>query len=89
MASIALQNTVDQNSDTITNGRVAGADSRPEFSGEIAVAQCETGIVNCAPTGTANPTAVGSPRLSSGGFTTDDNRKRFYLGVTGDSTDRE
>jgi len=29
VASIALQNTVDQNNDTFTNGRAAGADSNP------------------------------------------------------------
>jgi hypothetical protein len=31
---------------------------------------------------------VVSPRLSNGAVTTDTNRKRFYVIVTGDSSDR-
>ena len=50
-ATVALQNTVDQNNDAITNGRAAGADANPEFSGEIAAAMCQPGTVNCAPPG--------------------------------------
>jgi hypothetical protein len=88
VASIALQNTSDQNADMITNGRSDNPDANPEFSGEIAVSQCIAGLVNCAPPGTANPnTFVVSPRLSDGRFTTDDTRKRFYVIITGDSAD--
>ncbi len=89
LAVVALQNTVDQNSDAVTSGRAGGADANPEFSGEIAAAMCQPGIVNCAPPGAGNTNhLVVSPRLSDGGFTTDGNRKRFYVVVTGDSSDR-
>ncbi|WP_297739694.1 hypothetical protein [Nocardioides sp.] len=84
VATIALQNTADQNGDTITNGRADGPDLNPEFSGEIAVAMCQPGVVNCAPPGTGNTNhLVVSPRLSDGKVTTDGNRKRFYVVVTG------
>lgn len=87
-ASIVLQNTVDQNADTITTGRATGADANPEFSGEIAVSRCNvaggTGPTACAPTGAQNATSfVVSPRLSDGQVTTDANRKAFYVIVTG------
>lgn len=89
LATVALQNTVDQNGDTVTNGRAAGADANPEFSGEISAAMCQPGVVNCAPPGTGNSShLVVSPRLSDGSVTTADNRKRFYVVVTGDSSDR-
>jgi len=89
LAVVALQNTVDQNGDTITNGRAPGADANPEFSGEISAAVCEPGVVNCAPPGTGNSNhLVVSPRNSDGSFTTDGERKRFYVVVTGDSSDR-
>ncbi|UUZ60716.1 hypothetical protein [Nocardioides sp. B-3] len=87
LAVVALQNTVDQNGDTITNGRAPGADSNPEFSGEIAAAMCQPTIVNCAPPGTGNTNhPVVSPRNSDGSVTTADTRKRFYVVVTGSST---
>ncbi len=87
-ATVVLQNTVDQNTDTIVNGRAMGDDSNPEFSGEISVSQCGTPITACAPPGTAlNDVLVVSPRLSNGSFTTDQNRKRFYVVVSGDSRD--
>lgn len=89
LAVVALQNTVDQNGDTITNGRAAGEDANPEFSGEITAAMCQPNVVNCAPPGTGNTNhLVVSPRNSDGSFTTDGNRKRFYVVVTGDSSDR-
>jgi hypothetical protein len=46
------------------------------------------GVVGCASTGT-NTTShfIVSPRLSDGRFTTADNRKRFYVIITGDSSD--
>jgi hypothetical protein len=89
LAVVALQNTVDQNGDTVTNGRAPGADANPEFSGEISAAMCQPGVVNCAPPGTGNSNhLVVSPRLSDGSVTTADNRKRFYVVVTGDSSDR-
>lgn len=88
VATIALQNTVDQNGDGVTSGRAPGADANPEFSGEIAVSQCIPGLVNCAPPGTGNlNTFVVSPRMSDGSVTTDGTRKRFYVIITGDSTD--
>ena len=89
LAVVALQNTVDQNGDAVTNGRAPGADANPEFSGEISAAMCQPGVVNCAPPGTGNTNhLVVSPRNSDGSVTTDGTRKRFYVVVTGDSTDR-
>ena len=89
VATIALQNTVDQDGDGVMNGRAPGADANPEFSGEIAAAVCTPGVVNCAPPGTGNTNhLVVSPRNSDGSFTTDADRKRFYVVVTGDSSDR-
>jgi hypothetical protein len=89
LAVVALQNTVDQNGDTVTNGRAPGADANPEFSGEISAAMCQPGVVNCAPPGTGNTNhLVVSPRNSDGTVTTDGARKRFYVVVTGDSSDR-
>lgn len=89
LAVVALQNTVDQNGDTITNGRAPGEDANPEFSGEISAAMCQPGVVNCAPPGTGNANhLVVSPRNSDGSVTSDGNRKRFYVVVTGDSSDR-
>ena len=88
LATVALQNTVDQNADAITNGRATAPDANPEFSGEISVSQCGTAITVCGPPGTQVPNVfVVSPRLSDGGFTTDANRKRFYVIVTGNSSD--
>ena len=88
VATVALQNTVDQNGDTIMNGRAPGADANPEFSGEAAAAMCQPGVVNCAPTGTNNTNhLVVSPRNSDGSVTVDGARKRFYVVVTGDSSD--
>jgi hypothetical protein len=91
IATIALQNTVDQSTppDMIMNGRAPGSDANPEFSGEISAAVCTPGVVNCAPPGTGNTNhLVVSPRNSDGSFTTDGARKRFYVVVTGDSSDR-
>ena len=85
---VALQNTADQNGDGVTNGRAPGPDSNPEFSGEIAAASAARRR-QLRPPGTANPNhLVVSPRNSDGSFTTDDDRKRFYVIITGDSTDR-
>lgn len=89
LAVVALQNTIDQNGDGVTNGRAGAADSNPEFAGEIAAAMCQPGVVNCAPPGTGNTShLVVSPRNSDGTVTTGDTRKRFYVVVTGDSSDR-
>jgi hypothetical protein len=90
-ATVVLQNTADQNGDMIMSGRAPGSDANPEFSGEIAVSRCNfmgnTGPViptNCAPAGAQNANSfVVSPRLSDGGFTTNGNRKAFYVIVTG------
>ncbi len=85
VVSIALQNQVDQNGDMITNGRAAGPDANPEFSGEITATTCGlAGIVACAPTGTNNTSHfVVSPRNSDGTVTADGARKRFYVVITG------
>jgi hypothetical protein len=91
VTSIALQNQVDQSTpaDGIMNGRQTGSDSNPEFSGEITATRCAiTGVVGCAPTGTNTVSHfVVSPRLSDGGLTDATNRKRFYVIITGDSSD--
>ncbi len=91
VASIVLQNTIDQDGNGNTNGRAPGADANAEFSGEISVSRCNftgnTGVpipTNCAPAGAQNATSfVVSPRLSDGSVTTDANRKAFYVIVTG------
>jgi hypothetical protein len=89
VATIALQNSTDQNADGIVNGRAPGADANPEFSGEVSAAQCATaGFVACAPPGTNDlQHVVISPRNSDGSVTTDGQRKRFYVIITGDSSD--
>ncbi|MFY0406440.1 hypothetical protein [Solicola sp. PLA-1-18] len=81
VATIALQNQIDQNGDTITNGRSLNPDANPEFSGEITATRCAVAaIVACAPTGTNTPEhLVVSPRLSDGQVTTATTRKRFYV----------
>ena len=88
-AVVALQNTVDQNGDMVMNGRAGAPDANPEFAGEIAVSQCGLPGTACAPPGTGNINhLVVSPRMSDGTVTsTDTGRKRFYVIVTGDSTD--
>jgi hypothetical protein len=89
VASIALQNVTEQNANANTNGLAAGPDANPEFSGEITSTRCGiSGVVGCAPTGTndANHFVV-SPRLSDGSPTTALDRKRFYIIITGDSSD--
>ena len=97
VVSIALQNQLDQNNDTVLNGRAPGPDANPEFSGEITATMCGiASVVGCAPTGanTVN-TFVVSPRMSDGSLTqtgtgtaADPNtHKRFYVIITGDSSD--
>lgn len=89
VVSIALQNQLDQNADTIKSGRADAPDANPEFSGEITATMCGIAtVVSCAPTGTNTMSHfVVSPRLSDGRFTLSDTRKRFYVIITGDSTD--
>lgn len=89
VATIALQNQADQNGDAVTSGRAPGSDTNPEFSGEITATVCAiTGVVACAPPGTNTPSHfVVSPRLSDGQVTDASNRKRFYVIITGDSSD--
>jgi len=86
VSTIALQNSVDQNSDGNTNGR--GGNSF-EFAGEVSNSICGLVGTACAPTGT-NTTDhfVVSPRNSDGSVTSGTERKRFYVIITGDSTDR-
>ena len=92
IATIALQNTtalLEEPPNTNTNGRAPGADQNAEFSGEITVSQCGLAGTACAPPGTGNVNhLVVSPRNSDGSVTVDGQRKRFYIVVTGDSTDR-
>ncbi len=98
VATIALQNRIDQNGDGITSGRAPGGDANPEFSGEIALSLCgvtDRTPTNCAPPGAQNDSAfVVSPRLSDGSATSGagtpadpGTRKSFYVIVTGDSSD--
>ncbi len=62
---------------------------RPQKMSLPPAARRQPTVVNCAPPGTANVNhLVVSPRNSDGSFTTDGARKRFYVVVTGDSTDR-
>lgn len=86
VSTIALQNSVDQNSDMNMNGR--GGDFF-EFAGEISNSICGLAGTTCAPPGT-NTTdyLVVSPRNSDGSFTSGTERKRFYVILTGDSSDR-
>jgi len=90
-ATISLQNGVDQDGDGVNNGSTGDTGQadpnfgpNPEFSGEIAVAKCNTpGLVSCAPPGTNNDThLVVSPRDSDGTATTPETRKRFFVVVT-------
>ena len=71
------------------NGRAADPDANPEFSGEISVSQCGLAGTACAPPGTGNVNhLVVSPRMSDGTVTSEDTgRKRFYVVITGNSTD--
>lgn len=98
VASLALQNRIDQNGDGVTSGRAPGADSNPEFAGEISVSMCgltDQTPTNCAPPGAQTDTAfVVSPRMSDGSVTSGagtaadpGTRKRFYVVITGDSSD--
>lgn len=93
VVTVALQNTTDQNANMNMNGLAAGPDANPEFSGEITASQCLAtlgmqAITNCAPAGTNDINHfVVSPRMSDGSPTTADTRKRFYVIITGDSTD--
>ena len=90
VATIALQNGDDQPPLGSAAGNTAGADSNPEFSGEISASRCQVPtvasptVVNCGPTGAKNLNAfVISPRNSDGSRTTgDDDRKRFYVTIT-------
>lgn len=85
VATIALQNQLDQNADGITNGRAPGEDTNPEFSGEISATRCGIAmVVACAPEGTNNANHfVVSPRNSDGTVTLPGARKRFYVVIGG------
>lgn len=86
VATIALQNQLDLNGDGVTNGRAAGPDVNPEFSGEISATRCGIAtVVSCAPMDTNNANHfVVSPRNSDGSVTVDGARKRFYVVIAGD-----
>lgn len=85
VSTIALQNTVDQNADGNMNGRGGNGF---EFAGEISTSICGLAGTGCAPMGT-NTTDhfVVSPRNSDGSVTSGTERKRFYVIITGDSSD--
>lgn len=89
VAGLAMQNQVDQNADGITNGRSLNPDANPEFSGEVTASMCGiASVISCAPTGTNTPEhLVVSPRTSDGQVTRSTDRKRFYVVVSGDSSD--
>lgn len=89
VVTVALQNGIDQNANGNMNGLAAGPDVNPEFSGEVTATMCGIPmVVTCAPMGTNDINHfVVSPRLSDGSPTTADNRKRFYVVITGDSSD--
>lgn len=101
--SIALQNQYNQDGNAGNAGRNAGPDANPEFSGEITSTICGvTGTVACAPAGAnVRDHFVVSPRLSDGSLTdsgvdtpggavsTPNTHKRFYVIITGDSSDLE
>lgn len=85
VSTIALQNSVDQNADGNMNGRGGNGF---EFAGEISNSICGLMGTTCAPPGT-NTTdyLVVSPRNSDGSVTSGTQRKRFYVIITGDSSD--
>lgn len=98
--TIALQNVTDQDGNANVNGRAAGPDANAEFSGEITSSVCGvTGFVACAPAGANNRNhLVVSPRMSDGSLTYAsvpgsgagaglNTHKRFYVTITGDSSD--
>lgn len=88
VVTIALQNTIDQDNNMNTNGRAPGPDANAEFSGEISTSICGLPGTACAPPNTGNTNHfVVSPRMSDGSFTTDNTRKRFYVVITGDSSE--
>ena len=94
VASIALQNQIDQNGDGVRSGAAAASNANPEFSGEISATLCGiANVVVCAPqdintgadpkpTNTANYLVV-SPRLSDGQRTDPGARKRFHVIISG------
>ena len=87
IATIALQNTVDQNGDAVVNGRAAGDDptlSSPARSRSASAACPAPRAPLRAPL--SRTCFVVSPRLSNGSFTGDNNRKRFYVVITGNSS---
>lgn len=83
IVSIALQNRVDVDN--------ADGDTEPNFAGEISASRCNLTTplaVACAPMGTnTNTHFVVSPRNSDGTATAPGARKRFYVVITGDSSD--
>ncbi|MET3962490.1 hypothetical protein ABIE44_002424 [Marmoricola sp. OAE513] len=80
VATIAIQNQIDR--DPVADG-IQGT-----FSGEISASRCNLAAVVCAPAGTNNNTHfVVSPRNSDGTATSSTTRKRFYVVITGNSSD--
>lgn len=81
VVSIATQNLVNRDG--------LDGDAEPNFAGEISGSQCQiAGAVNCAPDAAKNVNSfVVTPRDSAGANTTATNRIRFYVVITGDSSD--
>jgi len=89
IATIALQNLVDQDGGGMGGRTDPAVNMNAEFSGEISVSQCGLPGTTCAPDGTNFPEyVVVSPRNSDGSVTAPGTRKRFYVVITGDSSDR-
>lgn len=81
VVSIATQNLVDRDG--------LDMDAEPNFAGEISGSRCQIpGAVECAPMVAKNTNSfVVTPRDSAGAVTTGTNRIRFYVVITGDSSD--
>lgn len=81
VVSIATQNLVNRDG--------LDGDAEPNFAGEISGSRCQIdGAVNCAPDSAKNTDSfVVTPRDSAGAVTTGTNRIRFYVVITGDSSD--
>ncbi len=73
-ASVSVQNKIDQSGDGVAD---------PSFSGQVAVARCQTAAVECAPAAAKTPNAlVVAPRNGDGSATVAGARKRVYVSVT-------
>ena len=85
VSTIALQNSVDLNGDGNINGR---GDNDFEFSGEISNGICVCRPHLRAPGNQHHGLLRGEPRNSDGTVTSGSARRRFYVIITGNSSDR-